>query len=134
MRAAWACAVVLACSLARTAGACGLCVEDKVAATYEYAVVERAMSQGHEIVFAELRGPIPPGDEALRAWIARAVESVPGVDKGTARVSLEPGAVSFAHDPRTGSASRILAAIDRRVAARRLSLLFLKRMRSHRAS
>lgn len=132
MRATWACAALLACAIARTAGACGLCVEDKVAATYEYAVVERATSRGHEVVFAELRGPVPPGDEALRAWVARAIESTSGADKGTARVSLEPAAVSFAHDPRTASASRMLAAIDRRLAARGFSLVFLRRMQPPR--
>ncbi|MBC8021534.1 MAG: hypothetical protein H7Y14_00325, partial [Burkholderiales bacterium] len=38
--------------------ACGICLEDKVAATYDHGMVMRATSRGQVVVFAEPRAPI----------------------------------------------------------------------------
>ena len=43
---------------ARAGHACGVCDEDKVAATYDHAVVRRANLQGRVMVFCEVRGPL----------------------------------------------------------------------------
>jgi hypothetical protein len=37
--------------------ACGVCLEDKVAATYDYALVQRALAQQRVVVFASHAHP-----------------------------------------------------------------------------
>jgi hypothetical protein len=95
-----ACLMVAAGGLApaRPIVACNACLEDKIAATYDWQVVTSAEHRGHTVVFLALVGPARPGDEALARRIARGVSATPGVDAGTVRVSLAPPAVSFAGD------------------------------------
>ncbi len=78
---------------AASAVACGACVEDKMAATYDHAQVEQAAAQGKVVVFCDLRGPVP-GRDALRA-----AAPVDGVATGSLRLSAEPAALSFVLDP-----------------------------------
>jgi len=75
--------------------ACGVCVEDKVAATYDYAVLQRALTHGQVVVFCELRG------RADAARVRQAAARVPALDAGSVRVSADPAAVSFALDARS---------------------------------
>lgn len=72
--------------------ACGVCDEDKVAATYDHAVVERAASKGRVVVFCEVRGPLDA--RRLRA----AARRVKGIDPASVRTSAQPAALSFALD------------------------------------
>ena len=112
---------------ARTpAHACGHCIEDKVAATYDYAVLTRAARSGHVVVFAEIRGPAAGADPALKAFIARALASTPGIDAGTVRVSLDPPAASFACDPARHAPNALLASVNLRVATRGLRLAVIE--------
>ncbi len=99
--------------------ACGHCMEDKVAATYDHAVMTAAQRHGHAVVFAEIQGPIPPGP-ALEAWILRSVESCAGVIAGTSRVSLAPAALSLAYDPRRTGAGSLVRRINLRLSRRGL--------------
>ena len=77
--------------------ACGACVEDKVAATYDHAVVTKAAAEGHVVVFGEIGGPVDMN--ALTRRIATAAARVRGIDRGTVRVAASPPAFSFALDP-----------------------------------
>jgi hypothetical protein len=104
------------------ARACNACREDRVAASYDWQVVERARQRGHVVVFTAIRGAVRPGDVAITAAIERAVGSAAGVDAGTVRVSLAPPATSFACDPRRRSPQRLLAEVNRRLLPRRLAL------------
>ena len=79
-------------SLAPAAWACGVCIEDKVAATYDHEVVVRAAAKGKVMVFCEVAGPL----DARR--IRRAARSVRGVDPASLRISSQPAALSFALD------------------------------------
>jgi len=93
------CVVIVAAALSAalpTASACGVCVEDKVAATYDHAVIERATANGQQVVFVAVDGPVD-GD-ALGRKIAKA--KVKGVVAGTVRVSVAPAAFSFVLDAR----------------------------------
>jgi hypothetical protein len=112
MRAA---AVLAGLLLARGALACGYCVEDKIAATYDHAVIVRAADRRHEVVFLSLEGALARTQERA---VARAVESTAGVDPGTVRVSLENGAVSFAFDPSRGSLDSIVGGVRSKLAAK----------------
>jgi hypothetical protein len=90
---------VIAATLATAppaASACGVCVEDKVAATYDHAVIERAAAKGQQVVFVAVDGPVD-GD-AVGRKVAKA--HVKGVVAGTVRVSAAPTAFSFVLDAR----------------------------------
>jgi hypothetical protein len=102
--------------------ACGLCDEDKVAATYDHAVVTTAASQHHRMMFAALVGPLPVGNAALAGRITRELELTTGVDTRTARVSLSPAAVSLAWDPGKTTQQGLLAALAKALAPHGLGL------------
>ena len=97
--------------LAAPAVACGVCIEDKVAVTYDHAVVMDATARSHVVVFAAVEAK---GD-AQRA--ARAVKSaavrVRGVDRATVRAAASPAALSFALDPAVAAPEQALASIER---------------------
>ena len=108
---------------AQAALACGYCVEDKIAAAYDHAVVVSAMDRRHEVAFLSIE--TAPAGSRERA-IAGAVESVAGVDRGTVRVSLEGRAVSFAFDPARAPASAIVGSLQRKLAAQGVGVTMLR--------
>jgi hypothetical protein len=89
--------------------ACGVCVEDKVAATYDYAVVQHALARGQVVVYCEMSGR--GGDAQLRQAAAR----VPGLDAASVRISAEPAALSFALDAAKRSPAAAAAALQHAV-------------------
>ena len=74
------------------ARACGVCDEDKVAATYDHTIVQRAASKGRVVVYCAVRGPL----DAKRLRLA--ARQVKGLDLRSLRTSQQPAAVSFALD------------------------------------
>ena len=108
--------------LSGAAGACGYCVEDKIAAVYDHALVTRSVQAGHPVVFYHLDGPVPPDAAAAKALVAIA-ESVPGVDKGSVRLSQPVMTIAFAYDARRTTLAAAQNALDRKLAARKLSLM-----------
>lgn len=108
-------------ALAPAAQACGVCIDDKVAATYDHAVVERALERRQVMVFAEVKGP---GEAAARVRAAKAAAGrVRGVDASSVRAASEPATISFAFDPRRGDPARAIASMERLGAGVRLELL-----------
>lgn len=87
--------------------ACGACLEDKVAATYDYAVIQRARANGDVVVFCDIRGSVAP--DRLRA----AARVVKGLDVASVRISREPPALSFALDSARQSPEEAAAALER---------------------
>ena len=108
-------AVLAGLMLAEVALACGYCVEDKIAAAYDHAVIVRAIDGRHKVAFLSVEGAPAKSQERT---LARAVESTEGVDRGTVRVSLEGGAVSFAFDPSRHNLNSIVGGIQKRFAAK----------------
>ena len=108
------------------ARACGHCIEDKVAATYDFAVLTRAAHDGHVVVFAEVRGPAAGAGPALKSFISRTLSATAGIDAGTVRVSLDPPAASFACDPARHSPSALLAAVNPQLAVKGLLLAIIQ--------
>jgi hypothetical protein len=88
--------------------ACGVCLEDKVAATYDHAMVQRALAQHRVVVFAEPRASVDAN--GLKAFAAAAARA-PGVDAATVRTSAAPASVSFVLDPRRANAKATVAAL-----------------------
>jgi len=76
--------------------ACGACDEDKVAATYDHAVVDAAMARHQRVVFVAVDGPV--ASEKIAARITAAANRIRGVQKGSLRTSASPPAFSFALD------------------------------------
>ncbi len=109
--------------LAQGAVACGYCAEDKIAAAYDHSVIVRALDRKHEVAFLSVDGALAQSQERA---IARAVESTPGVDPGTVRVSLASGAVSFAFDPSRQPLNAIVDGIRKKIAAKGAGVSLLR--------
>jgi copper chaperone CopZ len=118
------CAVIaLSLTTAVSAWACGVCIEDRVAAVYDQPSVSRAVARHQQVVFYGLEGSVQTRPETRKAVIA-ALEPV-GV-RGSVRVSLESAAVSVAYDPAKSSPESIAVAGNRALASRGLKLLALR--------
>jgi hypothetical protein len=99
MRKASAALLALALAPWAPAGlACGHCIEDKIAAVYDHAVVTQALARKHQVAFFGLDGPLNGGD-GERRLLERAAETAYGADRGSARVSIESASLSVAYDP-----------------------------------
>ena len=101
-------------AMAVPAAACGYCVDDKVAAAYDHAVVERAIAKGHEVVYLSLEFARPVTRDT-EAAIRNAIERISGVDRNSVRVAVEGGSLSFAFDPKRAHSGSVLNAVDRAV-------------------
>ena len=111
---------------APAAQACGYCVEDKVAATYDHAVVSRAIARGEVVVFAEVSGGANAASLTRKA--RRAAAQLKEVDRTSIRVAETPATLSFAMRSRTRSPAEALAAAERAAAGGvKLTLLTVMR-------
>ncbi len=113
------CSGTLVLALAPGAWACGACVEDKIAATYDHALVQSAATQGRVVVFCELKGPIEP------ARIKKAAAGVRGLDPASVRVSADPAALSFVLDPVRQSPKAAVADLQQRLPGTRVAIVRL---------
>ena len=107
--------------------ACGYCIEDKIAAAYDHAVITRALAQKHQVAFFAIEGPVLSGESAHRA-IAAIAESAYGVDKRSARVSVESASLAVAFDPTRVPLGTMERALSRKLAAKGLSISLLRVM------
>jgi hypothetical protein len=107
--------------------ACGYCVEDKMAAVYDHAIVTRALAQKHQVAFFHIEGELAPWPATKRALEGLA-NDLPGADRGSARVSPESAALSVAFNPQRVSAAALQAALERKLAAGRKTLMLLQVM------
>ena len=122
-------ALVFAASLTMsgTALACGHCVEDKIARIYDHAVVTRAFDAGHSVAFFHIDGALAPG-EGTRRLLEALANSAAGVDRGSARVSIEGHALSVAFDARRAPFASMHQALEKKLGVKKLTLLPLKVM------
>lgn len=111
--------------VASPAFGCGHCVEDKVAAVYDHAVITRASDLHHRMAFFALEGTLPPDGE-VRRLIARALTSAKGVDSPSLRLSVDSASLSLSYDGKRISSAQIMATLNGKLAARGLSVALLK--------
>ena len=78
-------------------------------------------------MFFHIDGPIAAGHESRRV-LETIAESTEGVDKGSARASVESASLAVAFDPRRTSFAAVQKALERRLAANKLSLLPMRVM------
>jgi hypothetical protein len=110
-----------------SAMACGVCIEDKVAATYDHAVVTRAVAAGRVVVFAEPRANVEAATLARK--LSAAAARTRGVDPVSVRTSQAPASLAFALDPKAATPSTALAAISKSAGVARLELVELRVIR-----
>jgi hypothetical protein len=97
MKPGWiAIAAALAATAPATGLACGACDEDKIAATYDHAVIDAAVARHQQVVFVAIDGPVDT--QRIGTRLAAAAPKVRGVQAGTLRTSLAPPAFSFVLD------------------------------------
>jgi hypothetical protein len=109
------------------AHACGACPEDKVAATYDHAMLARAAARQQVVVFAAIEGG---GDARKLARVVKAAAArAPGVDRDSVRTAAEPSALAFALDPRVATPDAALATIEKSTAAHDVKLPLLRIVR-----
>ncbi len=106
--------------------ACGHCVEDKIAAVYDHAVVVQALGRKHHVAFFAIDGAVAPADGARAAKAA--AESAYGVERGSARVSAESASLSVAFDPQRVPFTALEKQLQRMLAPKGLSLLTMRVM------
>ena len=92
-------AALLLAGAVSAALACGYCVEDKIASTYDHALVAQALARKHHVAFFHIDGPLVPG-EGTKRWLESVAASTAGVDKGSTRVAVDTLTLSVAFDPR----------------------------------
>ena len=124
MRAARYLTLLLALA-APGAGACGHCIEDKIAAVYDHAVITQAQRERQAVMFYAIDGPPVVNDETRRALVA-AVGAVPGIRPGSVRVSLELSALSAAYDPRRTNLAAAERALARKLKAKGYTLMLMR--------
>jgi hypothetical protein len=110
----------------RVSVGCGVCVEDKVAATYDYRVTEDAARRGHGVAYAEIAGPLAGTVETMAA-IQQVAEGTPGVIPGSLRLSRAPPAVSFVWDMGRFDLDPVMSAINSQLEPLQLRISLLRR-------
>ena len=125
MSARVALAVLLLATQGPVALACGYCVEDKLAATYDHRVVTSAMERGRAMVFTEVAG-MERAEHGFAPALVATVEAVPGVNRGTVRISAAPAAVSFSFDADRYAVASAVSEINRRLAGQNITLTVLR--------
>jgi hypothetical protein len=96
------------------------CIEDRVAAVYDQAIVDSALAQGRRVVFFALEGSPRMSEATRRAGARRPGGS--GTVKGSARVSLENAAAAVAYDPARTDPGALALSADRALASLGLKL------------
>ena len=104
--------------------ACGHCDEDRIAAVYDHALSQRTLALKHQIIFFAWDGVVALSDASRQKMLALC-EAVPGVDKGSTRVSLEPAALAVAFAPQSYSAQSVEAALKQKLVSMKLTLVRL---------
>ena len=121
-RALAAALATIAMSCAAPAAACGFCIEDRVAAVYDQAAVEKAVREKRYVAFFGIEGEAPA--MSPRA-VATALEGA-GAVRGTAKVSLADHACAVAYDPRRTTVRKIAEAAGKSLAAQGVSFTALR--------
>ena len=105
--------------------ACGHCIEDKVAAVYDHAIVVKAVHEKHVVAFFGIEGPLVVNNISKQE-IQKVIGSINGVDPNTSRISLETGSISLAYNPTLLSYPVLLDSLDKKLKVKKLSVFPLQ--------
>jgi hypothetical protein len=115
------CLLLCALAFASSVFACGYCVEDKIAAVYDHAALTQARAKKQTVVYFAIDGAIRDAAPFLKTII----EQTQGVEKGSARVSVEAQALAVTFDPRRVALPTLQSAVEKALRPRGLGLLLL---------
>lgn len=104
--------------------ACGHCPEDLIASVFDHALAQRTLTLKHETLFFAWDGPVARNDELRRKMMVLA-ETIPGVDKGSARVSMEPAAIAITFAPQRYRTQAMIDAIMQKFATTNVAIVRL---------
>lgn len=93
------------------AWSCGVCDEDKVAATYDHGVILRAAAARQTVVFVAVETSVEP--QAFARRVASAAPRVNGVLRGSVRTAISPVTFSFVLDPAVQTPESAVAELSR---------------------
>jgi len=105
--------------------ACGVCVEDKMAAVYDHKVIGKALGEKHHVAFFHVDGSLA-GGEATKRLLEKALQASPSADRESVRVSVESASLSVAFDPRRVPLAALHRDLERRLASKHLSLMLMQ--------
>lgn len=114
----------VALAWAAPAAACGFCIEDRVAAVYDQAMVDHARAGNQSVAFFSIDGT-ESLDEKTRLAIVAALEKA-GAVRGSVKVAPEQLACVLAYDPQRVAIDKVSAIAGRALAARGISLKALR--------
>ena len=110
--------------------ACGACVEDRVAATYDHSVVQSAIARHRTIVFVALDGP----DASLVGdRIRSAAAALEAVQRESLRYAASPAAFSFML-ARDATPDRVVDAFRKALGGKHVTMTIVRVMRDGRLS
>ena len=104
---------IAGCMWPLAAWSCGVCDEDKVAATYDHSTVARASTMRHDVVFVAVDGPVEA--EPFVRRVAEIAPRIRGVMRGSVRTSKAPLTFSFVIDPTVQPAARAVDELQRQL-------------------
>ncbi len=104
---------IVVCIWPLAAWSCGVCDEDKVAATYDHSTVARASTMRHNVVFVAVDGPVEA--VAFTRRVADITPRIRGVTRGSVRTSKAPLTFSFVIDPKVQSAASAVDELSRQL-------------------
>jgi len=90
---------------------CGFCDEDRVAVTYDHALISRAAAARYSVVFVSVDSPVEP--HAFVKSVAAAAPRVRGVVRDSVRTAIAPVAFSFVVDPAVQTPTAALTELRR---------------------
>ena len=108
-----------------TAWACGHCVEDRIAAVYDHALILSTQARKQQIAYFAWDGALAR-DQASRLKLLTLIDDTPGVDKGSTHLSMEPAAFAVVFDPRRSSGPALEAALRNKLRAMKVSVHLLQ--------
>ena len=94
-------------------------------AAYGDTVMLKSLEQGHHVALFHIEGRLPAGTAGKLA-LEKLAGAAPGALKDSVRVSLKTASLSIAFDPKRTQVTALEKDIERRLAARKLSLMLLQ--------
>jgi hypothetical protein len=104
-------AVILMAWLPSLSLACGHCLEDRIAAVYDHALMEKTIASKQKMLYFAWDGPVNR-DETTRLRILRLSGFVSGITPQSVRVSIEPATMALAYGPLKTNPKRIESALE----------------------
>jgi len=103
--------VIIIAWLPSMALACGHCLEDRIAAVYDHALMAKTIALKQKMLYFAWDGPVSR-DETTRQRILRQSALASGIAAQSVRVSIEPATMAMAYDPLKTSPKKIESALE----------------------